>query len=307
MASSFKSIYCDMDYYFDAYRTISEKTKCPAEHEWMAHWESIIEILSKSIQPGDDIRMLAVAAGNGFFEQKIVKILANMFQTSSVSVEIVEPAKKQLDKFKTNAPDVTNTFPNVSFKWFEDNFEEYMVKRQNNGCHHKFHLLLCINGIYYMEDWRSVIDQFYNLLMPAGIMVNSINSSKSARGILSTRYREWEEVAGNQLTSDDITQCALMLTSDDITNHLKTKGISYHGRPRERANDITDVFDEQSADGNMILDFIAQTKNFRQNAPKNLLQKVLDYLRKNSREESGRRLICDDEIDIVIIKSIYSP
>ncbi|XP_070559737.1 histamine N-methyltransferase-like isoform X1 [Ptychodera flava] len=186
---------------------------------------------------------------------------------------------------------MTTEHPNLTFTWFEDTFEGYMAQKQDNGDDHKFHFLVCLNGLHYFDDWACAVDQFYDLVLPGGVMTNTIDSGDSACGMLFTKYREWE---GNPMN---------LLTAHDITSYMKRKGLNYQIYLREGAVDVAEVFDDKSAEGNMILDFLVQRKDFRKNARKELLKTVLDFVMEHSHEEKGKRFMSDDEIEIVVIKS----
>ncbi|XP_070557282.1 histamine N-methyltransferase-like [Ptychodera flava] len=186
---------------------------------------------------------------------------------------------------------MTAEYPQLTFKWFEDTFEGYMAQRQKDGQDHKFHLLVCINGLYHMDDWVCAMDTFYDLLLPGGAMTNAISSGESVCGKLIVKYRDWE---GNR---------ADLLTSHDIASYMKTKELNYHVYVREDAIDVSEVFDETSQEGNMMLDFLVQRQSFRKNGPEDVLTKVLDFVKENSREENGKHYMSDTEIEIVVIKS----
>ncbi|XP_070558514.1 histamine N-methyltransferase-like [Ptychodera flava] len=294
MASSLKNIYSDVEYYFKTFELYKQRLTTVFDEQWKAEWESIIKGLSERavVKDKDDIRMLTVATGQGNSEQNVIEILVKLFPNSKLKVDVVEPAKIQLDKFRGSARDIATEHPNVTFQWFEDTFEGYMAKRQENDYETKFHFLMCVHGVYYFEDWSWAVDQFYDLVLPGGVMINTIASGDSDCGKLFIKYREWE---GNPTN---------LVISNDVTSYMKTKGLSYQMYMRRALNNITGVFEEKSTEGNVVLNFLVERRDFRVNAPKALLTKVLDFVTENSREEKGRRYMTCDEVDIVVVKPV---
>ncbi|XP_070560864.1 histamine N-methyltransferase-like [Ptychodera flava] len=293
MASYLQSLYSDPDKYFEAFKVYQHRSIAMFDQQWKTEWETIIKGLSDRgvVQPDHDVRVLAVATGQGCREQKIIETLVKVVTASSFHVEIIEPVREQLEKFKADARNMTAKFPSLSFEWFENTFEGYMAKRDKDGHDHKFHLLVCVHGLYHMDDWTCTVDRFYDLLLPGGAMTNAISSGESGCGKLIVKYRDWE---GNR---------ADLLTSHDIASYMKTKELNYHVYVREDAIDVSEVFDETSAEGNMVLDFLVQRKHFRKYSPEDLLTKVLDFVKENSREENGKHYMSDAEVEIVVIKS----
>ena len=56
-------------------------------------------------------------------------------------------------------------------------------------------------------------------------------------------------------------------------------GIKYTVYPQPIRADITDCFQEESEDGNLLLDFFTHVSDFRNKAPNSLVQDYLQYLK----------------------------
>ncbi|XP_070559893.1 histamine N-methyltransferase-like isoform X2 [Ptychodera flava] len=146
----------------------------------------------------------------------------------------------------------------------------------------------------WKAEWESIIKGLSEraVVQPEDdVGMLAVAAGQGACGMLFTKYREWE---GNPMN---------LLTAHDITSYMKRKGLNYQIYLREGAVDVAEVFDDKSAEGNMILDFLVQRKDFRKNARKELLKTVLDFVMEHSHEEKGKRFMSDDEIEIVVIKS----
>ena len=52
--------------------------------------------------------------------------------------------------------------------------------------------------------------------------------------------------------------------------------------------DVTDVFDEKSAEGNLLLDFFTHTLNFRETADKQQVEETLALIKDNTIVKDGK-------------------
>ncbi|XP_077984455.1 histamine N-methyltransferase-like [Glandiceps talaboti] len=292
MATSLQSIYSDFKYYFKSYQTFIRLTETKEENQWSEQWEGIVKTLFVNSEVPTSTRVLLVAAGHGLDEMKILEMILSQYPMTSVVVDVIEPVEEQLEIFKDNSPEVMTKYPNrLEFKWFVETFQGYMKIREENKSEEKFHLVVCLHGLYYFDDWADTLDIFYNLLVNGGTMATAIDSGDSECGRLFTKYREWE---GDRTS---------LLTADDIISHLTKKGRLYQRFLRGGSVDVSSIFDKQSTEGNMILDFLVQRKDFRRKAPSPLFDKVMGFVRENSRKEGDKHLMSDDEIDILVTKS----
>ena len=66
--------------------------------------------------------------------------------------------------------------------------------------------------------------------------------------------------------------------------------------------DVTDVFDEQSTEGNLLLDFLTQTVNFREMADKQLVDETLALIKELTTVKDRKRLGDKKESLIIIYK-----
>ena len=65
----------------------------------------------------------------------------------------------------------------------------------------------------------------------------------------------------------------------DVRQALDKLGIKYTVYPQPISVDITECFQEESEDGNLLLDFFTHVSEFRNKAPNSLVQEYLQYLK----------------------------
>ena len=59
---------------------------------------------------------------------------------------------------------------------------------------------------------------------------------------------------------------------------------------QEYCIDVTEVFDEKSTEGNLLLDFLTHTVNFREKADKQLVEETLALIKDLTTVKDGKRL-----------------
>lgn len=71
---------------------------------------------------------------------------------------------------------------------------------------------------------------------------------------------------------------------------IRKQGWKHEVHPLEYSIDVTDVFDAASTEGNLLLDFLTHTKNFREEADKQLVEKTLSLIREMTTVKDGKHL-----------------
>ena len=75
-----------------------------------------------------------------------------------------------------------------------------------------------------------------------------------------------------------------------------------HTKEYTNGIDVTEVFDEKSAEGNLLLDFLTHTVNFRETADKQLVEETLALIKELSTMRDGKRIGEKRESIILIYK-----
>ncbi|XP_006818316.1 histamine N-methyltransferase-like [Saccoglossus kowalevskii] len=280
MTSNMRSIYEDVNYYFKSLGLFLSRAKTCINDLGNRQWLELLTDLS--FDADKEIRLLTIGTGKGDRDCLLIQHLSKRY--NKLHVTVVEPAKRQLDEFKNKAAKITEDFPGVSFEWHVKMFEDYQNDHKKpDGT---FHIVFAGHSLIYMKNWESALDGMYNHVQPGGMLAVTVVHGQGFQGRLRKMYR-------------DLEGCSLHLqTSDDVKRHLKTKNIEHLNEKelsREVDFDISDVFDESSDDGNVLLDFLVLRSQFRKTAPPDHQAKVLKFLRDNSVKENGRHWLHSGE------------
>ncbi|KAK3730497.1 hypothetical protein QZH41_015703 [Actinostola sp. cb2023] len=90
---------------------------------------------------------------------------------------------------------------------------------------------------------------------------------------------------------------------DQVMKIAVKNGWKYEMFTQEYEIDVTEVFDEDSVKGNLLLDFFAQLVNFRAMAEKAHIEQVLSAMRDQTTVRDGKCL--GKKIDVVFVISKY--
>ena len=74
-----------------------------------------------------------------------------------------------------------------------------------------------------------------------------------------------------------------------ISQVVKQHGWKYQEYKDEYMVDITEIMDDQSETGNLLLDFLTHTTNFRHTADRQMTKEILDLIDDLSMEKDGKR------------------
>lgn len=79
-------------------------------------------------------------------------------------------------------------------------------------------------------------------------------------------------------------------TAEKITRAAEDNGWKYDIHTQEYSIDVTEVFDENSTNGNLLLDFLTHTENFRETADKQLVKETLELIEDLTTVSDGKCL-----------------
>lgn len=88
-----------------------------------------------------------------------------------------------------------------------------------------------------------------------------------------------------------------------IPEIIEKYGWRYQEFTSEFSIDVTEVFDDQSETGNLLLDFLTQTTDFRATMDGQKVQEIVDMIHSSSVPIGGKRLITKVDNFIIILKS----
>lgn len=138
-----------------------------------------------------------------------------------------------------------------------------------------------IHGIYHVDIKDALVYCFEEELHDHGILVGILSGHDHMYSITLKQNTKWHGKRKDKGIYD---------TAEKITRAAEDNGWKYDIHTQEYSVDVTLVFDENSTNGNLLLDFLTHTENFRETADKQLVKETLELIEDLTTVNNGKRL-----------------
>ncbi|XP_070564975.1 histamine N-methyltransferase-like isoform X2 [Ptychodera flava] len=136
-AANLKSIYDDMDYYFETFEVFKKAVNLDyIMEQWHKQWPVIIDSIDFEPSGDEAFRMMTVGSGEGDVESNIFPYILK--RHPKLHVCVIEPSPESVALFKKKASKLQETHPGVTFEWHVKTLEQY----QDEEASDRFHLVL---------------------------------------------------------------------------------------------------------------------------------------------------------------------
>ncbi|XP_072041809.1 histamine N-methyltransferase A-like [Amphiura filiformis] len=265
----------DMKHYHKTYAAYCSKTnKWQEWQKWTesAEFESnVVANLSKNFSGNMDqpIRVLGIGSGDGILEMHQLRKLAAKFP--KISASVVEPSEL-ITKYK----DTVGRNPvadNITFEWYKQTFDEYLAC---HGSEKKYHFISVVHAVYFLGDPDVFIKKMYKLLEPGGILLVILLTDHTGSGSIPLHQSELKD---DKTTNNYVN-------SSQVKATLEKLQIEYTQSIYKETTDITDFMtNDDSEEGELLLDFLTSTINFRKSAPYDVRARVMRHFQQGSHIE----------------------
>ncbi|XP_072036961.1 histamine N-methyltransferase A-like [Amphiura filiformis] len=269
------NILTDMKHYHKGYAEYCRKTtKWQELQKWTecAEFESnVVTNLSKKLsgQMDQQIRVLGVGSGDGILEIYQLQKLAAKFP--KISASVVEPSEL-ITKYKDTAGR-NPVADNITFEWHHRTFDEYLAC---NGYDKKYHFISVVHAVYFLGDPEVFMKKLYKLLEPGGVLLL----------ILLTDHTGSGSIPLHQSGLKDDTTTNNFVNSSQVKATLEKLQIEYTQSMYTESTDITDfITNDNSEEGDLLLDFLTYTINFKKSAPDDVRDRMMHHFKQGSRIE----------------------
>nr|XP_054752214.1 histamine N-methyltransferase-like [Lytechinus pictus] len=270
-----KFLMLDEDRYNEGYKILLERLE---RRRWSKEWANNVfpgtivqKLASKPKQGADDgaFRSLGIGTGNGEYELHLLKQLSSRFPR--IKHVVIEPSHEFIQEYQTEAAKASFN-GSIDFEWYEGTFQGYKEKTLDSA-DGRFDFISAIHSLYYADNARETVKLLYDCLAPGGMMMIDMTDDKSSGQGMFADFPELQQM----FTSKN------WISNSDVTAALQDMNIPFSRLVNPIFFDITDVFDETSREGGLLLDFFTQVSNFRQ-TDSVLVKRVLQFLKMKSKE-----------------------
>ena len=262
-----------------------------------SHLPAVLRNVANQLNNPNEIKILSVGSGHGKMDIEILKIvhdeMERMKEKSPVHLpdkmfnRAIEPNKASLILYK----DVIKNLPkelsksNIVFDIGDPKtFQEYMLNpRHPRG---EFDIVHLIHSMYFLDVEQALTYCYEKELGEKGIMITAVGLGEG--DIFHCMLEKHFELE-SQVGAENVFRRPLGIEKE-VLKVAEKKSWKYREYIQEYHIDVTDVFDKDSVPGNLLLDFLLQTVNFRATVDQQIVDEYLDVIRKRSVVEDGKYL-----------------
>ena len=258
------------EYYYKSFDVLKNKTSEFFKNVAIMrdHMPSMIQKLLQSVHDRTCFNILSVGSGTGDMDLEILKIVKDELQRSQGCHQLkifnraIEINKYPCDLYKAAIKNLNDQ--QVDFDLRHQSFEEYAEEFTMEQP--KFDLIHFIHSIYYVDIEAVLKHCIENELQDNGLLVFTV---ERAGDLISSvlekqRFPDWHG-------TPDEKNPETFETAEKMFEIAEKYGWEHEVCTQEFSIDVTEIFDPQSTEGNLLLDFITLNKNYRGTADKKLL------------------------------------
>ena len=279
--------------------------KSSTAHKETVKWiqEKLPDVLKRvcsNNQVPDVFNVLSIGCGEGNGGDLLVlEAVANMIRGAKPNSkpvlfnQTVDPRSDALATFQSSAQSWKEKHGNidVSFEWAAKTWQDYDEETKQEP--KKFHFISFIQSIYYMEPERTLRDCLEKRLDETGIIL-CINVGED---VFFNHFAR--KFYGTELLI--MPTGANYYTSESIAAIAEKNGWKHDHFLFEFSLEVTDIFDESSVEGNLLLDFLVQTVNFRAVTNKTDEEQVIQLLSGRSKLGDDGKKRMHEKVGVVVI------
>ena len=230
--------------------------------------------------------ILSVGGGTGEMDIEIMKIIQEELLKSKQGRYIkmfnraIEPNEYSCGLYKAaikNLPSPLNG-QLTEFELFQQTFKEYKQSEKESV---KFDMVHFMHSIYYVDVEQALIHCIEKELSDQGTVACIVEERDLSYWVTAKQANQWH---GKDKDGE------IYETTDKMIKIANDNGWKHEIYTKEYYIDVTEVFDEKSTEGNLLLDFLTHTVDFRETADKQLVEETLALIKDLTIVKDGKRL-----------------
>ncbi|XP_046861459.1 histamine N-methyltransferase-like [Xenia sp. Carnegie-2017] len=232
--------------------------------------------------------ILSVGSGTGEIDIEIANIVAKElcsncnWENIRILNRALEPNKFSCAEYEANVSAMNENSP-ASYEIIPQTFSEYRKSVSNESV--KFDLIHFIHSLYHVDLESAILYCMVEKLKEYGRLVCLVGDKDNITNKITKQAKNKTMMKVN----DDLLTSEGLEISNEIVKFAKKYGWHYVIYSVNLQLDVTDVFFPDSVEGNLLLDFLTNTENYRCNVSALELNETLDYIKQLSVERNGRR------------------
>lgn len=251
----------------------------------------------KKIFKEQSLKVLSIGSGNGQTDLFVLKVIKEELMKTDLghSVKIfnraIEPNLYSCGLYRAaieNLPKPLND-GKVAFEICQQSFEEY---QQSHREPLSFDIVHFIHSIYYVDIEKALLHCFEKELYDKGQVICIASRGDLTCSVVSKLQQKLQWPVGSEVY--DVV--------DKMIQIADKNGWKIEVLDQEYSIDVTEVFDPHSTEGNLLLDFLTQTENFRNTEDKEFVEETLSFI-KDLTFVKGGKLFGEKKESLVVISN----
>ncbi|XP_072030111.1 histamine N-methyltransferase-like [Amphiura filiformis] len=302
---------CNKDRWLEAYNMFLENSdRQQRVGEWIERqFESkVVNILSD--RHSDDIGvkqpLCVLGIGSAEGNQDILQLKQLKSKFSQISATVVEPSRQMILQYQDTVHQKSRDFTGIEFEWYNQTYQDFI---QLHGIKQKYHLISMVHSIYCVgdTDLEEALRELQDLLEPGGVILMVVLTDHTGVGKLVNTFPNLATKEQNSATNEtSTTKSNRLVNSTDVKSILDKHKIAYTQSEYTEFTDITACFSEEDTiTGNILLDGLTQTLDFKTSVSTDVYYKVMDFIKDNmsvrKNQHDSDKLCFDSVCDILMI------
>lgn len=185
-----------------------------------------------------------------------------------------------------SSPDDRNT----KFEIRQQTFEEYQGSQKGAT---KFDIIHFVHSIYHVDIEQTLLYCFEKELSDQGYVICIVDFEGIMSPISLKQIKLWPVEDAVRKGHE---------TAEKLSTIANENGWKHEVYTHEYELDVTGVFDPRSTEGNLLLDFLTQTVNYREVADKKLVEETLVLIKDLSIERDRKNFGEKKESQVILYK-----
>ena len=245
------------------------------------------------------LNILSVGSGEGSMDVIILKIIKEELKKSDQSRNTkmfnraIEPSVFSCGRYRATVEHLPTPLDDqqTKFEICQQTFEEYQEIHKEPI---RFDIVHFMHSIYYVNKEQTLLRCFERDLKDKGRVVCLVSDQDLQYRVFSKqKKRRCNENVDSK--RDKRAEKLIRISS--------ANGWKYEVYTQEYSIDVTEVFDPNSTEGNLLLDFLTYTVNLRETADKQLVEETLALIKDLTIVRDGKRFGEKKDFLVVIYKN----
>ena len=270
-------------HYIDCFNVFDAKCDQFRKIEEMLR-ERLPSLVPRRLHDSQQLNILSVGSGNGEKDLLVLKVIRESLRSTELKIfnRAIEPNTYFCDLYNEAIANMQTPSDDqaTTFEICEQSFQQYSQHTEKEPV--KFDVVHFIHSIYYVDMEEALCHCFEKELGENGVFICIVSGGDLVHLILAKQPKDWHGQEDG--ASQDLEMAR------QLVGIAKSKGWKHEAYIKEYSIDVTEVFDPKSTEGNLLLDFLTHTINFRETAEKQVVEETLAVVRDHTVFKDGKRL-----------------